>query len=235
MQVVLLCLQVSYQAPIVCKSGSLTGLAAITFTILLSVYLWENANMAFIIECDHSGRLLQKFSGSAECFVPLLQDSTTQEVDDLSEFEGDGYVANGKFVLFPEKPSPHHEWDWTTKAWLPNLAAARESQRQAWNAWRDRELVAGYPHNGHIFHSDDRFMAELQLILKGYERGHLTGTSAIRTRDNAVLQMSAAEIESLLLLIGLHRQSIYQQSWVGKDALASLTTLEDIMAGGPPS
>ena len=145
-------------------------------------------------------------------------------------------VADGVKTLHtaPARP-PHHEWDWPTKSWLPNLDAARESQRQAWNAWRDRELVAGYPHNGHVFHSDDRFMAELQLILKGYERGHLTGTYAIRTRDNGTLQMTHAEIEGLLLLIGLHRQAIYQQSWTGKDALASLTTLEDIMAGGPPS
>ena len=145
------------------------------------------------------------------------------------------YVKEGRILNKPPQPSPHHEWDWPTKSWLPNLDAARESQRQAWNAWRDRELVAGCPHNGHVFHSDDRFMAELQLILKGYERGHLTGTSAIRTRDNDTLQMTHAEIESLLLLIGLHRQAIYAQSWVGKDALAGLTTLEDIVAGGPPS
>lgn len=144
-------------------------------------------------------------------------------------------TASKTVIPTSEKPSFHHEWDWTTKTWLPNLNAARESQRQAWNAWRDHELVAGYPHNGHIFHSDDRFMAELQLILKGYERGHLTGTSPIRTRDNDTLQMTHAEIESLLLLIGLHRQAIYQQSWVGKDTLVSLTTLEDISAGGPPS
>ena len=145
------------------------------------------------------------------------------------------YVQNGELVPFPERPSPHHDWDWPTKSWLPNLDAARESQRQAWNAWRDRELIAGYTHNGHVFHSDDRFMAELQFILKGYEREYLTGTSAIRTRDNAVLQMTHAEIESLLLMIGLHRQVIYAQSWAGKDALAGLTTLESIMAGGPPS
>ena len=138
-------------------------------------------------------------------------------------------------VPFPAKPSPHHDWDWATKSWLPNLNAARESQRQAWNAWRDRELVAGYSHNGHVFHSDDTFIGELQLLLKGYEREYITGTSAIRTRGNAVLQMTHAEIESLLLLIGLHRQVIYAQSWAGKDALADLTTLEDIMAGGPPS
>ena len=138
-------------------------------------------------------------------------------------------------VPFPAKPSPHHDWDWTTKSWLPNLDAAREAQRQAWNAWRDRELVAGFSHNGHVFHSDDTFIGELQLLLKGYEREYITGTSAIRTRGNAVLQMTNAEIETLLLLIGLHRQVIYAQSWAGKDALASLTTLEDIMAGGPPA
>ena len=145
------------------------------------------------------------------------------------------YVQNDELVPFPEKPSAHHEWDWPTKSWLPNLDAARESQRQAWNAWRDRELVAGYSHNGHVFHSDDTFIGELQLLLKGYEREYITGTSAIRTRGNAVLQMTNAEIETLLLLIGLHRQVIYAQSWAGKDALADLTTLEDIMAGGPPS
>jgi hypothetical protein len=138
-------------------------------------------------------------------------------------------------VPFPAKPSPHHDWDWATKSWLPNLDVAREAQRQAWNAWRDRELVAGFSHNGHVFHSDDTFIGELQLLLKGYEREYITSTSAIRTRGNAVLQMTNAEIETLLLLIGLHRQVIYAQSWAGKDALADLTTLEDIMAGGPPS
>ena len=154
---------------------------------------------------------------------------------DLNTFLDTHYFHNGILKECATKPGRFYKWGSITKSWLPNLDAARESQRQAWNAWRDRELIAGYTHNGHVFHSDDRFMAELQLILKGYERGHLTGTSAIRTWDNGTLQMTHAEVESLLLLIGLHRQAIYAQSWVGKDALASLTTLEDIMAGGPPS
>ena len=145
------------------------------------------------------------------------------------------FYKNGQRFEREPRPTGWHVWDIASESWLPNLDAAREAQRQAWNAWRDRELVAGYPHNGHVFHSDDRFMAELQLILKGYERGQLTGTSAIRTRDNSTLQMTHAEIEGLLLLIGLHRQAIYAQSWAGKDALASPTTLESIMAGGPPT
>ena len=181
-----------------------------------------------------SGQIICR--GSAPDSADLTPLGDTLAGGDYSSVDfSEDYIENGAIVRRPPRPSPHHEWDWPTKSWTPNLDAARESQRQAWNAWRDRELVAGFPHNGHVFHSDDRFMAELQFILKGYERGHLTGTSAIRTRDNGVLQMTHAEIESLLLLIGLHRQVIYAQSWARKDALAGLTTLEDIMAGGPPS
>jgi hypothetical protein len=165
---------------------------------------------------------------------PEKQFAKIESGDDLYAFSLTHYYKNNVWIARIPPPSAFHVWDLASESWLPNLDAARESQRQAWNAWRDRELIAGYAHNGHVFHSDDRFMAELQLILKGYERGHLTGTSAIRTRDNGTLQMTHAEIESLLLLIGLHRQAIYAQSWTGKDALASLTTLEDIVAGGPP-
>ena len=43
---------------------------------------------------------------------------------DADWFEGDDPKT------LPERPSPHHEWDWTTKSWLPNLAAARESKLQ---------------------------------------------------------------------------------------------------------
>jgi len=191
--------------------------------------------MEFTVYNISTGEILR--SGYAPNEWINLQTSSELEAVHLGEALDASmfFFVDGQPIQKPNAPSNFHSWDWSTKSWLPNLDAARESQRQAWNAWRDRELVGGYPHNGHVFHSDDRFMAELQLILKGYERGHLTGTFAIRTRDNSTLQMTHAEIESLLLLIGLHRQAIYAQSWVGKDALAGLTTLEDIVAGGPPS
>ena len=188
------------------------------------IYDIETGVVDRILRCPRNQVHMNVFEGQA--FVEL-EDQTV--IDDPAN----SYVLNGDLVRISSGP-PHHDWDWATKSWLPNLDAARESQRQAWNAWRDRELVAGYSHNGHVFHSDDRFMAELQLILKGYEREYLTGTSAIRTRDNGTLQMTHLEIEGLLLLIGLHRQAIYAQSWAGKDALVVMNTLESIMVGGPP-
>ena len=195
-------------------------------------------HVVYDVETGIVDKLMPDVDGSLALNVQEGQSSmpwvpTITGIAEYSWVEVDG-EGNKTLHAAPPKPE-HHEWDWVTKSWLPNLDAARESQRQAWNAWRDRELVAGYAHNGHVFHSDDRFMAELQFILKGYERGYLTGTSAIRTRNNGTLQMTHAEIEGLLFMIGLYRQAVYSPSWVGKDALAGLTTLEDIMAGGPQS
>lgn len=143
------------------------------------------------------------------------------------------YVEEGVCTPFPTKPSLHHTWDWTSKTWIPDLDAARDAQTQAWNIWRDTQFRAG--HNG--YHCDDTFISELQLVLKGYERGHLAPDqlTAIRKMDNTVVQLTAAQVEALLLEVGLYRQSIYPQSWAGKDALKTLTTLEDILAGGPPT
>lgn len=144
----------------------------------------------------------------------------------------DTYVQEGLFV--PRSPRPHRFclWDWSTKQWLPSLDAAREGVKQQWNCWRDQTLSAG--HNG--YHSDDTFLSEIQLVLKGYERGHLPAESltSIRKMDNTVEQMTWAQIESLALQLGLYRQSVYQQSWAGKDALVLMSTLEEIIAGGPP-
>ena len=197
-----------------------------------------NVHVVYDVETGIVDKLMPDVDGSLALNVQEGQASMpwAPSITGTAEYSWVEMDGEGNKTLHAAPPKPeHHEWDWPTKSWLPNLDAARESQRQAWNTWRDRELIAGYTHNGHVFHSDDRFMAELQLILKGYERGYITGTSAIRTRDNGTLQMAHAEIEGLLLLIGLHRQAIYAQSWAGKDALAGLTTLEGIMAGGPPS
>ena len=187
--------------------------------------------------------IYDKTTGQIEQYVSGAQQSAemyeSQEIGVLEIEDGTPnagfYVLDGILEKQATQPSPNHEWDWPTKSWLPNLDAARESQRQAWNAWRDREFNAGYVHEGHRFHTNEEFMGELLLLLKGHEEGLLTGTSSIRTMGNVVLQKTGAEIKTLLLILGIHRQAIYAQSWVGKDALASLTTLEDIMAGGPSS
>lgn len=132
-----------------------------------------------------------------------------------------------------DPPTPYHDKD-ADGEWVPNLARAREAVASAWNLWRDAALVAGVDHGGHVFHSDDRFIGEAQLLLSGYERGLITGPSAIRTRDNTVVMLDEGQIQALLLAVGHYRQTVYAQSWAGKDALPAMTALEDILAAWPP-
>lgn len=145
------------------------------------------------------------------------------------------YVQNGVIIERPPAPDRFHEWNLATKRWVPNLEAAREAQRQRWNDWREKALSSGTAYGLHTFHCDDRFIGEAQLLLTGYERGLLSGTSAIRTVENETIQMDAAQIQTLLLAIGLYRQAVYAQSWQGKDALEGMNSIAEIESGGPPT
>ena len=84
----------------------------------------------------------------------------------------------------------------------------------------DRRLVAGVTGpDGHKYHTDDRFLSELMALVLGYQAGVLTGIQAIRTMENQILQLDAAQLVSLAQLVGAHRQAAYADCWAAKDAL----------------
>ncbi len=107
---------------------------------------------------------------------------------------------------------------WDGQQFTPAIPSA-EARREQINTERDAALLAGVPFMGHEFHSDDAFRADLTDMLLGYDRALLTGLQNIRTRDNQLLQLSAAQILALKLAIGQHRQAIFAASWAAKDAL----------------
>lgn len=172
----------------------------------------------------HAGVLID---ATGEHIPPLKSDPRWNEYRDWLKAGGEPLPA-----IPDDPPTPYH--DRIGDTWAPNLDRARDAMAGAWNLWRDAALEAGVTHADHVFHSDDRFIGEAQLLLSGYERGLITTPSAIRTRDNAIVMMAEAQIQLLLLVIGHYRQTVYAQSWAGKDALAAMGTLEAILAGGPP-
>jgi len=92
-------------------------------------------------------------------------------------------------------------------------------QRAAIDAACDRALAAGVAHAGHVFHADDTFLTEVLGLVLGYQTGVLAGTQAIRTKANEVLQLDAAEILDLALVVGQYRQQCYAACWAAKDSL----------------
>lgn len=52
------------------------------------------------------------------------------------------YVAGGVVVPFPQRPSPSHDWDWTSKSWVPDVAKARVAKKLDVERERDRRITA---------------------------------------------------------------------------------------------
>ena len=93
-------------------------------------------------------------------------------------------------------------------------------KKTAINAVRDRQLVAGIEIDGARYHTDDTFLLELLALVTGYQLGLLSGTQAIRTLDNTIVQMEAVQITALAAAVGERRKMIYSESWAAKDSIS---------------
>lgn len=80
----------------------------------------------------------------------------------------EGYVENGGLLPLPESPSPHHEWDWTTKSWLPNLDGAKAAKKRDIDALRSAMIDAPLDYDGKSLDADqsarDNLKAKLEEV-----------------------------------------------------------------------
>ena len=143
------------------------------------------------------------------------------------------YVQNGELVLFPEKPSPHHEWDWTTKSWLPNLDAARESKLQQVAAELSTRLYL--PCNG--FDADKVSRERISGMIARLQRGDGLPAGWMGWRD-ANNNMHWAEDDAATVLANLtalsraiedREQALLVASWTHKANIAALTDIDAII------
>ena len=141
---------------------------------------------------------------------------------DADWFEGDDPKT------LPERPSPHHEWDWTTKSWLPNLAAARESKLQQVATELNTRLYLCC--NG--FDADSVSRGRISGTIARLQRGDGLPAGWIGWRDASNQQQWAEDDAATVLasLVALSRaiedreQALLIASWQHK---ANLNALED--------
>lgn len=89
---------------------------------------------------DATGRVL--YSGTAD-------DPQACAAPGVTILEGEAappntYRAGDAWVPIPARPSPHHAWDWTAKAWV-DPRTAQQTLAEQWaavRAERDRRLAA---------------------------------------------------------------------------------------------
>jgi hypothetical protein len=186
-----------------------------------------------------SGEIRRSFSGARLSEIPpesLASDEALLETD-ITVTDATHYVATEllQLVAFPAQPTPHHNWDWPTKSWLPDVALARAKVSAAWEAWKQRKLLDGIRVGANLWPSDERFIRRLQYYVTAFDKGQGAGPVALRTKDNGTVEVAPAAVAPLLFVIETRQENIDKQSWNGKDALKLLNTVEEIIAAGPPN
>lgn len=147
------------------------------------------------------------------------------------------YVENGALTAFPAKPSEFHDWDWPSKSWAPNLAAARTHVKGSWGRWLESKKQAGCEYAGMPLHSDDLFMAQVVAMVVDADLGLQLPPYVIRRRDNVNHACAtSAELKQIAKAVGAHIKSAYAASWAAKDTLDASPdlTLAEILALLPP-
>lgn len=146
---------------------------------------------------------------------------------DADWFEGDDPKT------LPERPSPHHEWDWPTKSWLPNLDAARESRLQQVAAELNTRLYL--PCSG--FDADNVSRARISGTIARLQRGDGLFPGWVGWRDASNQQQWVTDDAATVLanLTALSRaiedreQALLIASWQHKANIAALTDIDTIL------
>ena len=141
----------------------------------------------------------------------------------------------------PARP-PHHEWDWTTKSWLPDLDAAREAKLQQVAAELNTRLYL--PCNG--FDADPVSRGRISGTIARLQRGNGLPAGWIGWRDANNQQQWAEEsaatvlanLTALSCAIEDREQALLVASWAHKAAINALEDIDailgyDVTAGWP--
>ena len=199
--------------------------------------------VAFIV-CDQYGKILRVGSCQDELVSAQAVDDTEISFVGTVPAQEEYYVSlpDKAVKALPAKPSPHHEWDWATKSWLPNLDAARNAKLQQVAAELNTRLYL--PCNG--FDADKTSRERISGMIARLQRGDGLPAGWVGWRD-AQNQMHWQEETAAVVLHNLtslarciedREQALLVASWQHKANIAALTNIDaitgyDVTAGWP--
>ena len=151
------------------------------------------------------------------------------------------FVFAGAIVPFPPPPSPAHSWDWGAYEWgvtaedIQDIKVRRASEI---NAAREGKQYLPVLYDGVLFDADPQSRTAMIGLDARIRRGDGLAAPWVgwRTYDNSFVWADAPPEQVLLHLINLQRlledrwQALLNRSWVLKDALAQLGSVDDVLA-----
>ena len=154
------------------------------------IYDIETGVVDRILRCPRNQVHMNVFEGQA--FVEL-EDQTV--IDDPAN----SYVLNGDLVRISRGP-PHHDWDWPTKSWLPNLDAAKAAKKTEIETERMQRINAPLTYDGKVLDADmaarDNLKAKLEEARERIRLNMPMAPELLVWRDNANVTHSWPTIEA---------------------------------------
>ena len=150
------------------------------------------------------------------------------------------YDFDKKEIVYRGAKPPHHQWDWPTKSWLPNLDAAKDAKKAEIEAERNSRISEPLIYDGKVLDADqaarDNLKAKLEEVRERIRLNMPMAPELLVWRDNANVTHSWATIEAYHDWLGGYAVAMsdrgtrcYACAWFHKDAIGQLNVMDDIM------
>lgn len=175
-----------------------------------------------------TGRIVS--SGTSQ--APELYETQTQSVlIGVSTPVHGAYVDGGSVVQMPEKPSPNHQFNYTTKQWEdPRTLADHKAEK--WRnikANRDAAEHGGFMWDGSVFDSD---AISQQRIAGAVQLAQMTPafTTVWTLKDNSNRALSAQDMFAVGMALGAHVFTQFLHGQVLRAQIDDAATKEEVEA-----
>ena len=149
------------------------------------------------------------------------------------------YFNDTELTEFPAQPTLHHDWDWPTKSWLPNLDAAKAAKKAEIEAERNRRISEPLIYDGKVHDADqaarDNLKAKLEEVRERIRLNIPMAPELLVWRDNGNVTHSWPTIEAYhdwlagyAVAMSDRGTRCYACAWYHKDTLGQLSAMEDI-------
>ena len=175
-----------------------------------------------------TGRIVS--SGTSQ--APELFETETQSV--LIGVSGPvqgAYIEGGVVVQMPAKPSPNHQFNYTTKQWEDprTLADLKAEKWRNIKANRDAAEHGGFTWDGSVFDSD---VLSQQRITGAVTLAQMSPafTTVWTLKDNSTRTLSAADMFAVGVALGTHVSTQFLQGQLLRAQIDEAATAQEVEA-----
>lgn len=149
--------------------------------------------------------------------------------------DGENYIDVGtkEIVPMPAKPSEHHDFDWSAKQWVSNLAKAKRLRWDEVKAEADAALEGGFEYNGMTFASDLRSQVLMQGATTLAQTRASQGQPFSETwtlADDSTVTLGANEMVAAAQAMGSHVSKVYEARRIARQQINAAADVDAVLA-----